>query len=59
MYDFILNMNIFVLVAMIISLSLLATFSFSVLETVVMKTMGKDKKPFKESVMNNFDEITQ
>ena len=58
MYDFIMNLNIFVLIAGLISICLLITLSFAVLKAVVFRVVGKDKEPFGQSVMKHFDEIT-
>lgn len=58
MYDFIMNLNIFVLMLGLVSFFLVATLSFAVLETIFFKAIGKDKEPLGQCVMKHFDEIT-
>jgi hypothetical protein len=59
MYDFIMNLNIFVLMLGLVSFLMLVTLSFAVLETFFFKAIGKDKEPFAQCVSKHFDEITE
>lgn len=58
MYDFIMNLNIFVILALVAGMALIMTYFLAFAETVVLKVAGKDKEPFGQSVMKHFDEIT-
>lgn len=59
MQDFIMNLNIFVVLALVAGTALAFTYSFAVVETIFLKVVGKDKEPFGQCVMKHFDEITE